>query len=258
MKHPPTNSCSPDWRPCGLVCLLTLCCIVCGLGPVAAAAESADAANLDADPHLMGWWKFDDAAGTVAADSSKHGRKGQLVGNMTFDKNSVPGRIGKALNLDGRDDLVRITDYKGVTGTAPRTISVWIKTDTANGDIVSWGKDDFGQMWIMRFIRRHVGVTPNGGYYYMADDVHDDAWHHVAAVVRKAELPNLHDDVTLYLDGKIAEIHRIGLLDLWPIETGAELEVAIGKRFKGSIDDLRIYSRALSDEEIQTLFRLAK
>jgi hypothetical protein len=92
----------------------------------------------------------------------------------------------------------------------------------------------------------------------MADEIHDDAWHHVAAVVREAELPNLHDDVTLYLDGKIAEVHRIGLLDLWPIETGDELEVAIGKRFKGSIDDLRIYARALSDEEIQTLFRLAQ
>ena len=258
MKHPPTALCILDWRPCRLVFLLTLCCLVSSVGTIAAAAEPANTTNLDADPHLMGWWKFDDASGTVAADSSKHGRKGQLVGDMTFDKNSGPGRIGKALNLDGRDDLVRITDYKGVTGTAPRTISVWIKTDAANGEIVSWGKDDFGQMWIMRFIRRHVGVTPNGGYYYMADDVHDDAWHHVAAVVRKAELPNLHDDVTVYLDGKIAEVHRIGLLDLWPIETGAELEVAIGKRFKGSIDDLRIYSRALSDEEIQTLFRLAK
>lgn len=258
MKPHRTTSCLLDGRPCRLVCLLTVCCLMWSVCALAPAAEPADMANLEADPHLMGWWKFDDASGTVAADSSKHGRKGQLLGDMTFDKSSVPGRIGKALNLDGRDDLVRITDYKGVTGTGPRTISVWIKTDAANGEIVSWGKDDFGQMWIMRFIRRHVGVTPKGGYYYMADDVHDDAWHHIAAVVRKAELPNLHDDVTLYLDGKIAEIHRIGLLDLWPIETGAELEVAIGKRFKGSIDDLRIYSRALSDEEIQTLFRLAK
>lgn len=247
-----------ELRPCRLVCLLALSCLACSVGIIAAAAEPADATNLDTDPQLMGWWKFDDTAGTVAADSSKYGRKGKLLGDVTFDKNSVPGRIGKALNLDGRDDLVSITGYKGVTGTGPRTTSAWIKTDAANGEIVSWGKHDFGQMWIMEFIRRHVGVTPNGGYYYMADDVHDDAWHHVAAVVRKAELPNLYDDVTLYLDGKIAEIHRIGLLDLWPIDTGADLEVAIGKRFKGSIDDVRIYSRALSDEEIQAVFRLAK
>jgi hypothetical protein len=205
----------------------------------------------------MGWWKFDEDVGTSAADSSKHGRKGTLVGGLSFDKNSVPGRINKALNFDGRDDLVRIVGYRGVTGTSPRTISAWIKTDTANGEITSWGRSDFGQMWRFCFIRGRVGVTPHGGYYYMAGEVHDKAWHHVAIVVRKAELPNLHDHVTLYLDGKIAKVHRIGLLDLWPIETGAELDVAIGQRFKGSIDDLRLYSRALSDEEVQTLYRLA-
>jgi hypothetical protein len=62
--------------------------------------------------------------------------------------------------------------------------------------------------------------------------------------------------VTLYLDGEVAEIHDIGLLDLWPLETGNELNVRIGQGFKGSLDDLRIYDRALSDEEIKVLFKL--
>jgi hypothetical protein len=254
MKPPATELRNLDLRPWRLLWLLALCC---SAWDGAAARELADAANLDADPQLMGWWKFDDVSGTVAADSSKHDRQGKLVGDMTFDKNSVAGRVGRALQFDGGDDLVRIAEYQGVTGTGPRTISAWIKTDAATGEIVSWGKDDFGKMWIFGFIRRHVGVTPNGGYYYMADDVHDDAWHHIAVVVGEAELPNLHDDVTLYLDGEIAEVHRIGLLDLWPIETGSDLEVVIGKRLKGSVDDLRIYARALSEEEIQTL-HLAK
>jgi hypothetical protein len=214
--------------------------------------------DLDAGPHLMGWWKFDEDAGTDAADSSKHERTGKLSGEMTFDENSVPGRIGKALDFDGGDDLVTITGYKGVTGTTPRTVSLWLKTKTSRGDLVSWGKKDFGQMWIVRFIRGHVGATPNGGYYYMADSVHDEKWHHVAVVVGKAELPNLHDDVTLYLDGKIAAIDRIGLLDLWPVETGDELDVVIGQRFKGAIDELRIYDRALSEEEVAALYNVGK
>jgi hypothetical protein len=75
-------------------------------------------------------------------------------------------------------------------------------------------------------------------------------------VVQEADLPNLHDDVTLYLDGEVAEIHDIGLLDLWPLETGNDLNVRIGQGFKGLLDDLRIYSRALSDEEIKVLFTL--
>jgi hypothetical protein len=113
-------------------------------------------------------------------------------------------------------------------------------------------------MWILGFIRKHVGVTPKGGYYYMAADIHNNAWHHVAVVVRAAELPNLHDDVTLYLDGKIAEIDRIGFLDMFPIETGTELDVTIGKGFQGAIDELRIYDRPLSEEEVKTLFDLAR
>jgi hypothetical protein len=90
----------------------------------------------------------------------------------------------------------------------------------------------------------------------MNKEVNDDEWHHVAAVVQEAELPNLYDDVTLYLDGEVAEIHDIGLLDLWPLETGNDLNVRIGQGFKGLLDDLRIYNRALSDEEIQVLFAL--
>lgn len=236
--------------------LVLVASLACWGSRTAGAAEPAEAKNLDSDPHLSGWWKFDDPSGSTAKDSSKQGRDAALAGGFSFDHNSVPGRIGKALSFDGRRGFVEVTGYKGVAGTAPRTICVWMKTGTNRGDLVSWGAQDFGQMWILRFIRGHVGVTPHGGYYYMENNVHDQAWHHVAVVVREAELPNLHDDVTLYLDGKIAKPDRIGLLDLWPIETGAEQDVAIAKGFKGDIDDLRIYGRALSDEEIKALYDL--
>lgn len=238
-----------------LACLLSLVCLVSSVQVIAGDPKASEPVKLDRDPDLMGWWKFDDNTGKSATDSSTHTRKGELLGDMTFDQNSTPGRLGRALHFDGQDNLVRIRDYKGIQGPAPRTISVWIKTDTAKGDIVSWGTHDFGQMWVLRFIRGHVGVTPQGGYYYVAADLHDETWHHVAAVVSKAEFPNLHDDVTLYVDGDIAEIDRIGLLDLWPIDTGSESDVMIGKGFKGCLDDLRIYSRALSQKEIQMLHR---
>jgi hypothetical protein len=78
----------------------------------------------------------------------------------------------------------------------------------------------------------------------------------VAAIVEEAELPNLHDNVKLYKDGAPADIHDIGLLDLWPIKTGSDLEVTIGREFKGLIDDVRIYDRALSGEQIKAIFSL--
>lgn len=215
-----------------------------------------EAATLDTDPNLVGWWKFDETSGKTAADSSKFARKGTLKGGLSFDKDSVDGRTGKALRLGGRDDYVEIANYKGVTGTRPRTVSAWIKTTEDRGEITSWGAEDYGKMWIYGYIRGRIGVTPSGGYLYINAATDDDRWHHVAVVVRQAELPNLHDDVIHYLDGTPAEIHDIGLLDLWPVQTGKDLDVRIGRRFKGLLDDVRIYDRALSDEEVNALFQL--
>ena len=212
--------------------------------------------TLDTDPNLAGWWTFDETSGTLAADSSKRGRNGTLVGGLSFDKNSATGRAGNAIRFDGKDARIEIRGYKGVTGTQPRTVSAWIKTEATRGEIVSWGTQDFGQMFIFGHIRGRIGITPSGGYFYMNPETDDDEWHHVAVVVRDAELPNLHDDVTLYLDGVEAEIHDIGLLDLWPIQTGGDLDVRIGRRFNGLLDDLRIYDRALAGNEIKALFEL--
>jgi len=214
--------------------------------------------TLDTDPNLAGWWKFDEVSGKTAADSSKHRRKGTLKEGLSFEENSAPGRVGKALKFDGGDGYIEIIKYKGVTGTRPRTVAAWLRTTTSRGEIISWGSDDYGQMWTFGFVRNRgrIGVIPNGGYLYMNDAVHDDDWHHVAAVVEEAELPNLYDDVKLYKDGEPAEIHDIGLLDLWPIKTGSDLDVRIGRRFKGLIDDVRIYDRALSEDEINALFKL--
>jgi hypothetical protein len=211
--------------------------------------------TLDTDPNLAGWWKFDEASGKITPDSSKHGRNGTLKEGLSFDKNSARGRTGKAMKFDG-DGYVEINKYKGVTGTRPRTVAAWIKTENDDGEIISWGTDDFGQMFTFRFIRGRIGITPNGGYYYMNEPVDDDKWHQVAVVVKEAELPNLHDDVVLYKDGTIAEIHDIGLLDLWPIDTGNDLDVRIGLEFEGLIDDVRLYDRVLSEDEVMALFKL--
>jgi hypothetical protein len=236
-------------------CLVAFSCVATWAAAGWAQAEPATSAKLDADPHLAGWWKFDETAGSQAEDSSPHRRAGVLEGGLSFEKNSTEGERAGALQFEERDQVVRIADYRGVGGTAARSVSVWVKTERPQGEIVAWGKREFGQMWILGFIRGRVGVTPNGGYLYMAEDVDDNDWHHVAAVVHEAETPNLHDDVTLYLNGEIAEIDGIGLLDLWPIETGQEQDVTIGRRFQGALDDLRIYERALTDEEVAELHK---
>jgi len=224
-----------------------------------AATSEEKPKTLDTDPNLVGWWKFDETAGKTAADSSGHDRKGTLKGELSFDKNSAEGKIGKALKLDGKEDMVEIKDYKGITGTKPRSVTAWIKTNKTDGEIVAWGENDFGRMFYCRHIRGRIGVTPDGGYLYMKEYTNDDTWHHIGAVVIEAPAdspgPNLHDHVKLYLDGELAVIDDIGLLDLWPLTTGKEIDVRIGRRYIGLLDDLRLYNRPLSEDEVKALFQ---
>lgn len=230
--------------------------------PIAPRSPGAQADPGDAesgkDPSLAGWWQFDEDSGQTARDSSGHGRDGTLTGGLSFGESSMPGRIGRALELDGDGErYVRITGYRGVTGTRPRTVAAWIRTERPRGQVLSWGTEEGGRMWIYGFIRSGLGVTPHGGYLYGNSRVHDGAWHHVAVVVEEVELPNLHDHVRLYRNGLPEEIDDIGLLDLWPLDTGSDLEVRIGAGFRGLLDDIRIYERALSAEEIRDLFTSA-
>lgn len=229
---------------------------------IAPPMEVEEQEPVEPDPNrgLVGWWKLDEDSGTVAADSSGNGHDGTLMGNVSFDNNSVEGQVDKALNLQGKGVHIQITGYKGITGTAPRTVAAWIKTEHDNGQILSWGQDEGGLMFNFGFVpgRRRVGITPEGGYLYMKDSTSDNKWHHVAAVVEEAELPNLYDNVKLFLDGDAAVIHDIGVLDLYPIQTGSDLDVTIGKGFSGALDDVRLYDRALTEQEIELLYNPKK
>lgn len=239
-----------------ILCVLAL--VVCISLALTAAAQDKPK-TLDTDPHLVGWWKFDDTEGRTAVDSSKFKRKGTLKGELSFDKNSVEGKIGKALKFGGKEDLVEIKDYKGITGTKPRSVAAWIKTDKRDGEIIAWGEGDFGKMFYCKHIRRRIGVTPDGGYLYMKEYVNDNKWHHIGVVVLETPEdsagPNLHDHVKLYLDGEPAIIDDIGLLDLWPLITGNKIDVRIGRGYIGLIDELRLYDRPLSGDEVKAIFQ---
>jgi hypothetical protein len=230
-------------------------------GPVdidSALGQKPVPAEPDIDRGLVCWWKFDEASGGKAVDSSGKGHDGTLQGGLSFDAGSVEGRAGKALNF-GEDQHIQVNGYKGIIGTHPRTVAAWIKTERDNGWILNWGGEEGGEMFMFGFIRgrRRIGITPKGGYLYMNDRTSDNQWHHVAAVVEKAELPNLYDNAKVYLDGSEAEIHDIGLLGLWPIDTVRGQDVVIGKGYAGALDDVRIYDRPLSEQEIGLLFKLA-
>jgi hypothetical protein len=220
----------------------------------APAEVSGEPVNLDSDPHLVVHYAFDETTSKTATDTSGKEHDGTLQGGASFDNDSVEGIAGRALDLQG-GEFIEIPGYKGVTGTNPRTVAVWIQTEKRGGEIAVWGRDENGQMW--RFLITGAGIyfSPKGGYLYTNQAVYDGEWHHVAIVMQGGERPNLSENVQLYQDGERGEIHDIGLLDLFPIDTGSEMNVMIGRGLEGRMDELRIYDRALTEEEIRELGR---
>ncbi|MHC4499663.1 MAG: LamG-like jellyroll fold domain-containing protein, partial [Planctomycetota bacterium] len=60
----------------------------------------------------------------TASDSSGNGLHGTAMGEPAF----VAGKVGQAVSLDGFNDFVEITGYKGILGPNEFSITTWIKT----------------------------------------------------------------------------------------------------------------------------------
>jgi hypothetical protein len=205
---------------------------------------------------LVGYWKFNETGGTLASDSSGQGNHGTL---MNMDNSDwVAGTQGNALEFDNIDDYVEISGFSGVTGSSPRTCMAWIKT-AGGGDILGWGNHlDLGTKWRFRVLSSGLLAIQVGGYAQTTSaTVHDGTWHHVAVVLPQKSTP-LINDLELYIDGnRITDITTSAGTS--SLDTGSDNTVKIGTYvydgagldyFDGMIDDVRIYDRALSQQEI--------
>ena len=201
---------------------------------------------------LAAHWKLDENKGAAVADSSGNNHNGTVLGNTL--QSSSGGKINGAVKLDGNGDFVKITGYKGITGSNPRTITAWIKTDFANGEIVSWGLGgSAGSRWVLRIDEYgRLGIIAGAGATTATTVVNDGKWHHVAAVSDGGNISN----VQLYVDGELDELSNA---DDRAIDTVSSADVCIGifefagNYFNGLIDNVGIYGRTLTADEISSL-----
>ncbi|HUV65784.1 MAG TPA: LamG domain-containing protein [Sedimentisphaerales bacterium] len=217
------------------------------IGAYDVTAVAPSNANLDAH------YQFD---GNLL-DSSGNNYNGDPCGVVAY----AAGVAGQALELRGTSgsSFVNVAGYPGVVGTQSRTVSAWIKTHLT-GEIASWGQNVAGQKWIFRVQESNgvigaIRIEVNGGYIVGSTDVRDEQWHHVAAILIDDGSPNV-TEVMLYVDGVLEVVSD--LLD-GPINTAGDGVLRIGEApwhtrpFTGQIDDLRIYSRVLSQGELASL-----
>jgi len=205
----------------------------------------------------VGWWKFDEGAGLAANDSSSNGNTGDLVGGPAW----VAGRLRSALSFNGASSFVtgRSPGTAFPTGSAPRTIAAWIRMPPAagrgntiffSGNLTPAQATEF-YLQVLPNGRVAVGSLAAGAGLSGSRTVDNSDWHLVAGVYEGAP----SHIAKIYVDG-IPDTERA----LAPLQTGSASNWRIGQygaggeTFNGTIDDVRLYNRALGASEIQALF----
>ena len=213
--------------------------------------------NYSIDPGLVAAWTMDDAFGeTIRDETGRYPATLQNMNSLWRPLETIPGKTSHCLAFDGIDDYAEVTDFKGIPGSASRTCAAWIKTTQISGEIITWGDLETGGKWIIRVNETgSLRAEVQGGYIYGTTPVNDGNWHYVAVVLEDDGSPNV-SEVRLYVDGHPETI--AGVLER-AVNTSAAQDVRIGaftagpRYFRGMIDEVRIYDRALSDAEIAGL-----
>lgn len=207
----------------------------------------------DVTTNLIGRWKFDGNA----QDSSGTGKNGTVTGSPTYTSTGVP--VGaQAINLSGTGQYVTLTGYNGITGSAARTCSAWVKTTAAGTirPIIAWGTTATGSKWVVTVdTTGHFRVEISSGSITSSATINDGTWHHVAVTFADDGTPNI-SDAKLYIDS---------VLDTSPTVVAKALNTVAGtaaqigrdqssRLWNGALDDVRLYDRALSTAEIEAIY----
>ena len=234
--------------------LLLLWASAVGCGAV---NDPTTGATLGADPAkgLLAHWRFEGDA----TDSSGNGKNGVAKGEPGF----VKGKIGQAVKLDGRSQCVEIP--KLASEVTQFTIAAWIHVDQMpspknfasiyhnNG----WKVGDVHLPFAGEEGIIDLGIKGNEPSMSVPSFHVKDLqarWVHLAVSYNADE----KKEVRFYLDGRpkdVFKIEKAGPANLGPGRIGAWDDE--GRWFNGLIDEVYIYQRALTDDEVQALFEAA-
>jgi hypothetical protein len=198
-------------------------------------------------------YSFDNSA----ADISGNGNGGTPTNGPTY----TTGHSNQALLFDGIDDYVDIGDKLNLT--VPFTVAAWVRLDSgASGDPVIFATDDDANYTGFKLFVEGGGVNTfgvdlmNGGApgpgsrstKLATTPLSYGTWTHVAAVV------NGVGNVTLYQNGQPVSGTTSGsATTMVHTSSPASIGRRNGNNWKGAIDDLNIYTKALSASEVQAL-----
>jgi hypothetical protein len=188
-----------------------------------------------------------------ANDTSGNANNGSLA-NMASSTMYIRGVTGQALNFDGSNDIVKFTEQ---SFSGPFSISLWWKanptvgifriaiSESLGGSVSKFGMTDTLNKIFVRVV--------NGGSTDTTTALPADftMWHHYVLT------RNASDKVDLAIDGGtpvrlFSDVAQSGTAS-WGRIGGVSAQ-----QFRGGIDDVRIYNRALSSDEIKQLYQMGE
>lgn len=210
---------------------------------------------------LKGYWKLDDASGTSAQDSSGNGNTGTLTNGPTW----VNGKYSSAISFSGVSDYMNLGDINTLDGLSALSVSMWIKptnlTNGLRGIITKW--DVNNASWFIGNNNSEISVyltsIPNNYSNYVTTTnagLQTNIWYNLIVSYNGST-----QTVNIYLNGVKLNTSLTGTIP--STLTSVTQSVLIGKQgaanyeFSGQIDDVRIFNRSLSVEEITALYNYA-
>ncbi|TAL48239.1 LamG domain-containing protein, partial [archaeon] len=214
---------------------------------------------------LVGYWKFGEVSGTTTNDSSGNANSGTL-GNATGGAQPTwitnsSCKFGSCLNFDGIYSFVNISNSPSLSVTDALTISAWIRTnDAVNSNteriVQKGGGTSMYDFFIQETNKLRTILTLDTGQANIFGNtaLSANTWYHVVTTFSNATgllkiYINGIEDVSTTVSGKITTNTN-------PLIIGAFRGLPTDlQKFNGIIDDVRIYNRALSADEIKRLYQ---
>jgi len=206
---------------------------------------------------LVGWWKFDEGKGNVIKDSSGSGNNGEAVKVIWVD-----GKSGKALSFMETGSYVKIPCRPSLNlGDAITMEACIYPVDISRDSRIIISKND---EYLLRIDRPSEGNKVSAFLHIGTPAVmweprissrtvpETNTWHHVVVTWDGAKM-------YLYINGETSAIRpRVGKPNPnpYPVMIGNwEYPSCHGTNFGGIIDEVRIYNRALTYEEVRARYR---
>jgi hypothetical protein len=209
---------------------------------------------------LIGHWKLDETS-SPATDSSTSGNNGTWVGNTT----SATAQFGRGALFDGSGDTITIGDFLDRDYNQPITLSSWVKTAVDTGMSIIAKQDNNSPF------SGYNLQTGAGGFVYFqlvntygsnaievrsTNDLNydDNSWHNITVTYDGSQNAS---GVKIYYDG--TEVPATIVQNTLSASTVNSIPLNIGSRnaasqyFNGTVDDVRIYSRAITSTEVTQL-----